>query len=469
LDTSPDVPTTCNALAAYDDGRLLAAGATGGQAFAVRLRRNGVPDPSFRLADALRGSTAIAAARVVPGSNQVVVATTGPRDINGAAVSRLFEDGSVDRSFGVEGTTWIDLEKNDRALRVNDIDFLRGGDIVVAGGIAGVPMLEVAAPVAGARPFDARLINDSDHAGPGVIGLDRSQLVTEESSTATLKVRRMAGSAGSITAAFRTRPASTGKLFAAEAGDDYIETQGVLEWPDGDASDREVHLQVAANGKRPEEDERFELEIYDPTGGAGIGTDVATVNIPADGAPAGLFALNLYNEGSSENAGSVQVQVERRYYSTGAVSVTLTPVGETAEATADFDATPITLSWADGDSSPRYVDVPLHDDDQQESNETFAITLTNATGGAVLGPRSKVTVTIADDDAPPPDGSTGGHRSGSGGIEPWMMGLLALATVLVARDRRRDQDCRAFSPSACRRARPRSPQPLPRSTAARVH
>jgi uncharacterized delta-60 repeat protein len=63
---------------------------------------------------------------------------------------------------------------------------------------------------------------------------------------------------------------------------------------------------------------------------------------------------------------------------------------------SDFSFTPSLLSWADGDSSPKYVTVTLNVDASQVPTRTFALSLTAFNGGINLGSAATTTFTILD-------------------------------------------------------------------------
>ena len=123
-----------------------------------------------------------------------------------------------------------------------------------------------------------------------------------------------------------------------------------------------------------EEFEFFSLMLSDVQGGAGLGTRNGTIEILADGSPAGQFAIEpsslLVAEGQSAT-----VSVLRPYYSAGAVSVTLSPIAGTATAGDDFAPEPVTVAWADGDSSRKLVEFAIPDDTSQEASESFTVEL----------------------------------------------------------------------------------------------
>ena len=105
---------------------------------------------------------------------------------------------------------------------------------------------------------------------------------------------------------------------------------------------------------------------------------------------------------STAETGTVNVLVNRSVADGGAVSVQYTTAdgnGSSGNATApaDYTATSGTLTWADGDATPKTISVPIAPDSILEGNETFRLILSNPVG-AVLGSLTQTTVTILDDD-----------------------------------------------------------------------
>ncbi len=96
-----------------------------------------------------------------------------------------------------------------------------------------------------------------------------------------------------------------------------------------------------------------------------------------------------------------------------------------------------TLNWAAGDSTPRSFSVALADDTSQEPDESFTISLSNATGATLAAP-STITVTIPANDAPPPSGSDESdpvRHAGAGGWLPAGDGGLRRARGHMSRRR----------------------------------
>ena len=100
-----------------------------------------------------------------------------------------------------------------------------------------------------------------------------------------------------------------------------------------------------------------------------------------------------------------QVLVTRDGGSTGAVSATVTTTDGTADD-SDYAPTTTTVNFADGDTTPRAVRLPIHHDLTDESNETVTVSLADPRGCAGVGERDTATLTIVDDDRPADDEPT---------------------------------------------------------------
>jgi hypothetical protein len=81
------------------------------------------------------------------------------------------------------------------------------------------------------------------------------------------------------------------------------------------------------------------------------------------------------------------------------VNAAFTTLPGTAVAGTDFAVTNGTLSWADGELGPKNLSVALANDPATNGDVTFFAMLTNATGGAFIGPRGTARVTVFDDES----------------------------------------------------------------------
>jgi hypothetical protein len=345
---------------------------------------------------------------------------------------RLQASGVLDGLFGDGGSTWIDLLSSAASGPViNDMRVLADGRVLAAGG-------EWSTQGAGQQPMLIRLVGTTGTAGAGVIGVMESPVaVKAQDQSAVVTVRRMGGGTGAVSVTYRTADYTGADAPPATSGTDYTPVTGQLTWADGDRSDRQITVPILTNG-RVEEPKRFALKLDGATGGAKFGTQEGAVEVATDGDRAGELGFAQPAITAYAADGGVQVVVNRNYYSTGQISVTLTPVAGTA-TTADFSATPLTLSWADGDSGSQTAVIPFIKANIVGSPKSFTVDLTSSTNGAVIGPQAHELVTINPGSAPSSGGSapsSGGSTpsSGGGGAFDWF-GLLCLGCIRWLRRR----------------------------------
>ncbi|WP_227873667.1 calcium-binding protein, partial [Aphanothece sacrum] len=91
------------------------------------------------------------------------------------------------------------------------------------------------------------------------------------------------------------------------------------------------------------------------------------------------------------------ITLNRTGGSDGAVSVKVTPTDGTALSSTDYTNTPITVNFADKETS-KTVTIPINNDTVYEPDETLNLTLSNPTGGVTLGTQKTAIVTITNDD-----------------------------------------------------------------------
>jgi len=408
--TTVDAPsaasTACNSMVSQPDGRLLVAGNASGQGFAARLLEDGQPDPGFS-ADAVSDAMADATAVAAGDDGSVVVAGRG---VSGESIMRLQMNGELDALFGNGGSTLIDLP-SDRGTSpvVHDMIVRADGSVVAAGG-----------ENFSRRAFVIRLLGAGGGDSPGVLGLtEQTAIETDEGANeAVVNVRRTGGAFGSVSVAYHTVGSP---VQSATGGQDFDAVAGRLTWADGDRTEQQIHVPILSDSA-VEEYEYFDVMLTDVQGDTGLGTIIASVQIAADGGPFGQFSF-VDSEYFVQETDLLEVLVARNFYFSGLVTVTLTPIAGTATAGNDFTASPVTVSWADGDSDWKLVEIPIVNDTVAEMNESFTLELSNPTGGAVIGPRSSVTVRIPANDQPLPDS---GGSGAFGFLSLLMLGAMSL-------------------------------------------
>ena len=170
-------------------------------------------------------------------------------------------------------------------------------------------------------------------------------------------------------------------------GDDYTATSGTLTFAAGTTSGT-VTVPIADDNVN-ESDETFTVTLSNASG-ATLGTASATGTIQNRYVTP---AVSISDAGGTEGDGDIAFTVTLDSAATATVTVDYATSDGTADAGDDYTATSGTLTFAAGTTSGT-VTVPIADDNVNESDETFTVTLSNASG-ATLGTAS-ATGTIRD-------------------------------------------------------------------------
>ena len=139
----------------------------------------------------------------------------------------------------------------------------------------------------------------------------------------------------------------------------------------------------------------FTVSLSNPTGGAILGVR-ATATVQIKDNDTGLqFEFASYSV--AEDAGFVLLTVLRGDDGDFPVSVDYATADWFAKSGLDYTGVTNTLSFAAGEKVKQFT-VPILNDSLKEANKTFRLTLSNPTGGGVLGAQKMVMVTIVDND-----------------------------------------------------------------------
>lgn len=185
--------------------------------------------------------------------------------------------------------------------------------------------------------------------------------------------------------------------FSQDYGDTYVQNDLVAGGP---SAQGEVQLRFSPDGSRMS-------AVWDDSGPSGVGAlDVFFRRFLPD-----RFAYNTtvgeLDFGSSaisvREGDEVRIPVDRLEGWRGAVTVDYRTVDGTAKAGVAYRPVTGTVELGHGQGyDPTYVAVQTLEDSLANGNEQFRLVLGNATGGASVGARSSITVTIVDNDAPVP-------------------------------------------------------------------
>ena len=181
----------------------------------------------------------------------------------------------------------------------------------------------------------------------------------------------------------------------ATAGSDYTQTNGTLTYSAGETT-KTIDVPVFEDGS-PEEDETFTVTLSNAVS-ATIGDSTGRGTI-LDDEPVPT-ALSIEDVEGLESSGALEFPVtlsgDREAMTT--VTVDYATSDGTGTAGSDYTETTGTLTFAT-DVTRQTIRVPLLDDETDEPDETFVVTLSNSSG-AMLDD-SEATGTIRDNDATP--------------------------------------------------------------------
>ncbi len=236
---------------------------------------------------------------------------------------------------------------------------------------------------------------------PGVIAFSSANYSVNENGTPVnvITLTRTNGTSGVVSV--RLTPSNG----TAIAPGDYNKAPITVTFANGETR-KSVSIPIV-NDTAIESNETIALVLSHLTGGATLGAQKnATLTIVDNDTPPlrpGVIAFSAANYSVNENGTPVNViTLTRTNGSNGAVSVRLTPSHGSATAPGDYNNAPITVTFANGETS-KTVSIPIADDALFEGNETVSLALSNPSGGATLGAQNNASLTIVDDDPSPPD------------------------------------------------------------------
>ena len=232
-----------------------------------------------------------------------------------------------------------------------------------------------------------------DTAAPAVPSLSIADVSVQEGNSGTrlmtFTVTLSAAAAGAVTVAYSTADGT------ATSGSDYVAANGTLTFAPGETSKT---IQVTVKGDTAAEgNEAFTIRLANAAG-ATIADGSATGTITNDDTAPTLPALSVgdvaMREGDSGTA-ELMFIVTLDKAATGPVTVNYATANGTATAGADYAALTGTLTFAVGETS-KMVHVVVNGDTAVEANESFSLTLSNATGATIAD--SAAVGQITDDD-----------------------------------------------------------------------
>lgn len=152
---------------------------------------------------------------------------------------------------------------------------------------------------------------------------------------------------------------------------------------------------------RPGHTYAFYSQAQDNAGNIEVLPTTAQALTAVAGSDPGILSFSATQFSLNEDGTPVAaVTINRTGGTGGAVSAIVTLADLTATAPGDYTNAPITVNFADGESTKTIV-IPIANDAIVEAAETLQLTLGNPTGGVAIGTRRTATLTILDNDSVP--------------------------------------------------------------------
>jgi len=205
-----------------------------------------------------------------------------------------------------------------------------------------------------------------------------------------VKVSRTGGVSSTVSVDFATSDGT------AKAGSDYTAVSGTLTFAPGELS-KNIIIPITEDRLFENGNETFTLTLSNPTG-ATITTSTSTITInDSDFKPiVSPDSIVSVPEGDSGN-NNLAFNISLSNASVQVITVDYATSNRTAAAGSDYVAASGTVSIPAGSTSVT-VNIPITGDLNVEPDETFAVTLSNATNVRFIA-NSEALVTIANDDA----------------------------------------------------------------------
>ena len=363
------------------DGKIVVIGESDQDFLVGRFNPDGTPDRNFGDRDGIvtsgfvRGSDSqtsfdSAFKGVLQPDGKLLVAGTSDFD---TALARYDQQGRLDLTFGTGGLATTAAASGAVAVALEP----NANKIITAGSDNGNVQI-------------ARFQAESACPLEGCILFTNFSFSTFEGATNFEVTVRRTSATGSVTVDFESTDGT------ATANSDYTPVSGTLVFNDGQDT---ASFEVPILQETVEEfDESINLILSNATGGAELGSQNQAVLTILENDQVSTPVFSVFDVTVQENGGVVTVTVERSDNHNGTATVDFATSNGTATEGQDYLPRVGTLTFADGVTEQSF-DVPIIADTFIEEDETFIVTLSNATGDTVLSNFSDTaTVTILDAD-----------------------------------------------------------------------
>jgi len=240
----------------------------------------------------------------------------------------------------------------------------------------------------------AMLNIQEDDTRPGVIGFNSSSFsVNENGTNAIINLVRTNGSVGSITVRFATTNGT------AIAGVDYVGVTNTVTFRDGQTTTN-VSVPIINDSVIQSADKTINLYLYAISSGPILGTlSNAVLYVVDDDFLPGHLNFSSTGYTSNELAGAMIFPVTRSGGNLGVLNIQYATSNLTAIAGVNYVPVSGSLHWDSGDTTTRYITVPILHDGLVTVDKQFQVALFNPSVPGSAGTRTLATATIVNTDA----------------------------------------------------------------------
>jgi uncharacterized repeat protein (TIGR01451 family)/uncharacterized delta-60 repeat protein len=234
-------------------------------------------------------------------------------------------------------------------------------------------------------------IIDDDFLGGRLQFSTDSYTNNENDVSAVVTVNRLGGNLGALTVQFQTLAGGT-----ATAGADYVATNGVLVWADGESGSKTFTVPLLADGTVDGTESVF-LRLSNPSQVGALGARTNATLWIEDGDAYGLFSFNQSFYEADENGSAPTITVLRGGGSAGTVSVAFATLPIIALPGVDYIETNGVLTFLPGEFSKTFT-VPLIDNAAPDGDRSLQLILSSPVNGG-LGAFTNVVLNIVDNES----------------------------------------------------------------------
>lgn len=226
----------------------------------------------------------------------------------------------------------------------------------------------------------------------GMFSFSSKSTATEQGTTLSLSVQRN-GSDITESAAVSYQAIQG----SAKKGSDFDLENNTITWAANDNSEKFITIEIASEATNIEFPEAFFIRLYNPTNGATLGINsYNTINISGE-VDRGTATFEFSEKTIAENTNEFAVNVNRIGSTIGTTSYQYQLISEQATIGSDIADSSGEITWAEGENTTKQIILTIIDDNIEEENENFTLSLSSIDNSR-LGSNPEIVFTIADDD-----------------------------------------------------------------------